>query len=180
MTHNWTFFFKPSLPGMNKQQVPGQGEEHKDQFVAVMRAIGQSFLQQDIEVFRDNIGTLELLNSKWRLYSRPAFKETLLAEFLSVLIQVLVAKSHNLLREEIGVCVFHMAATDLPSFSATFLPSLLHRLEGLDDNQRQCLVGAFRAESDLPSFLSSLERLVTDTRYYQLVNASVDQQPVRL
>ena len=103
----------------------------------------------------------------------------MLAEFLSVLIQVLVAKSHNLLREEIGVCVFHMATTDLPSFSSTFLPSLLQRLEGLDDNQRQCLVGAFRAESDLPSFLSSLERLVTDTRYYQLVNASVEQ-PVRL
>ena len=104
----------------------------------------------------------------------------MLAEFLSVLIQVLVAKSHNLLREEIGVCVFHMAITDLSSFSATFLPSLLQRFEGLDDNQRQCLLGAFRAESDLPSFLSSIERLVTDTRYYQLVNASVDQQPVRL
>ena len=178
LTHNWTYFFKPSLPGVNKQ-VAVQGGEHKDQFIAVMRAIGQSFLQQDIEVFRDNIATLELLNSKWRLYDRPGFKETLLAEFLSVLIQVLVAKSHNLLREEIGVCVFHMATTDLPSFSSTFLPSLLQRLEGLDDNQRQCLVGAFRAESDLPSFLSSLERLVTDTRYYQLVNASVEQ-PVRL
>merc|ERR1719318_1841088 len=74
---------------------------------------------------------------------------------------------------------FQTATTDLPSFSSTFLPSLLQRLEGLDDNQRQCLVGAFRAESDLPSFLSSLERLVTDTRYYQLVNASVEQ-PVRL
>ena len=178
LTHNWTYFFKPSLPGVNKQQI-AQGEDHKDQFVAVMRVIGQSFMQQDIEVFRDNIATLELLNSKWRLYSRPTFKETLLAEFLSVLIQVQVAKSHNLLREEIGVCVFHMATTDLPSFSATFLPSLLRRMEGLDDNQRQCLVGAFRSEPDLPSFLISLERLVTDTRYYQLVNSSVDQ-PVRL
>ena len=90
-----------------------------------MRAIGQSFLQQDIAVFSQNIATLQLLNSKWRLYGRAVFREELLAEFLTVLIRVLVARSHNLLREDIGAAVFGLASVDLAAFHAAFLPSLL-------------------------------------------------------
>ena len=109
-----------------------------------MRALGQTFLQQDIAVFQQNVTTLELLNSRWRLYSKQIFKETLLAEFLTVLIRVLIAKSHNLLKEDIGSCVFHMASTDLTTFHTKFVPSLLQGVEGLDDSQRGCLDTGFK------------------------------------
>jgi len=144
-----------------------------------MRGIGQSFLQQDIAVFAQNITTLELLNNKWRLYSKDIFKEALIAEFLEVFIRVLISKSHNLLKEDIGVAVYHMASTDLPAFYAKFLPTLLAGFQGLDDSQRNCLATSFKSETDMPSFLTNLDRFVTDVRYYQLVNSSVAQPPVK-
>ena len=49
---------------------------------------GHSFLQADIGVFRQNIQALEQLNTRWKLYSRPVFAESLLAEFLTVFLQV--------------------------------------------------------------------------------------------
>jgi hypothetical protein len=130
-------------------------------------------------VFSQNVATLELLNSKWRLYSKQVFKETLLAEFLSVLIRVLISKSHNLLKEDIGGAVYHMASIDMTAFYTKFLPSLLGGVEGLDDSQRNCLVTSFKPEPDMPTFLTNLDRFVTDIRYYQLVNASVAQSPVK-
>ena len=101
---------------------------------------------------------MQLLNSKWRLYGRAVFREELLAEFLTVLIRVLVAKSHNLLREDIGAAVFGLASVDLAAFHSAFLPSLLAGLEGLDDSQRQGLALGFKPEPDMPTFLTNLDR----------------------
>jgi hypothetical protein len=58
---------------------------------------GHSFLQSDIAVFRQNVQALEQLNTRWKLYSRPVFAETLLAEFLTVFLQVFLLISMNLL-----------------------------------------------------------------------------------
>ncbi len=44
--------------------------ENEAQFTAIMRAFGQSFLQPDIGVFRQNLETLESLNSKLKLYHK--------------------------------------------------------------------------------------------------------------
>merc|ERR1712079_625473 len=58
-------------------------------------------------VFSQNVASLEQLNQKWRLYSKPVFKENLLAEFLSVFLQALLAKSHNLLKENRSCSLQH-------------------------------------------------------------------------
>lgn len=183
LDNNWTYFFKTKMVTSLSQLGKEVGEvevQHREELVAVLRCIGQSFLHSDIAVFSQNVATLELLNSKWKLYSKPVFRESLLAHFLSALLRALVANSHNLLREEVAVAVYHMAATDLRAFHADFLPQLLASLEGLDANQRAVLATAFRPEEDMPSFLASIDRLVTDTRHYQLVNSSLDQPPVKL
>jgi len=183
LANNWTYFFKTKMVTSLAQLGKEVGEvevQHREELVAVLRCIGQSFLHSDIAVFSQNVATLELLNSKWKLYSKPVFREQLLAHFLSALLRALVANSHNLLREEVAVAVFHMAATDLRTFHADFLPQLLASLDGLDANQRAVLAAAFRPEEDMPSFLASIDRLVTDTRHYQLVNSSLDQPPVKL
>ena len=122
---------------------------------------------------------LEQLNSKWRLYSRPIFKETLLADFLSVYLRALIAKSHHLLKEEIGTAVYNMASTHFPVFFQKFIPQFLSSISVLDDNQRQILAETFTPDNDLPSFLSNLDRFVTDLRYYQLVNLSLPQATVK-
>ena len=180
LLHNWNFFFKSSLKSLNSlNNNAGDVIENKEAFLAIFKAFGQSFLQPDIAVFGQNVAAMEHLNSKWRLYSKAVFKQTLLAEFLSVFLQALISKSHNLLKEEIGSAVFNMGSTDFPTFFGKFIPQFLRGIDTLDEGQRQILAGSFKPECDLPSFLANLDRFINDLRYYQLVNASLPQGSVK-
>ena len=44
--------------------------ENEGQFISIMQSFGQSFLQPDISIFKQNLETLESLNSKWKLYHK--------------------------------------------------------------------------------------------------------------
>ena len=59
----------------------------------------------DFQVLR----SLQELNNKWKLYKRPIFESLMMVEFLSVLMRALLAKSHELFRDEILQIVFSMA-----------------------------------------------------------------------
>ena len=89
---------------------------------------------------RQNLTSLEDLNDKWNLYRKPIFLDHLMAEFLTVFVQVLVSKSHNLLREEIAMSIYNMASVDFTAFFDKFLPHLLSGTEQLDKNQRTILL----------------------------------------
>jgi hypothetical protein len=43
---------------------------HQSHFLGIMQAFGQSFLQPDIAIFKQNLEALESLNSKWKLYQK--------------------------------------------------------------------------------------------------------------
>ena len=43
----------------------------------ILQAFGQSFLQPDLNIFRQNMAALENLNVKWKLFSKPIFLESL-------------------------------------------------------------------------------------------------------
>lgn len=44
--------------------------ENRDQFMAIMKAIGESFLQPDIALFKQNLAALESLQTKSLLYQK--------------------------------------------------------------------------------------------------------------
>ncbi len=56
---------------------PGQDQVlHQNHFLGIMQAFGQSFLQPDIAIFKQNLEALESLNSKWKLYQKVScFRE---------------------------------------------------------------------------------------------------------
>ena len=70
----------------------------------------------------------------------------MLLQFLNVLIQVLVIKSHDLLQEEIGITIYNMASVDFDSFYANFLPQFLASCEGVDQNQKTILGQNFKMD----------------------------------
>jgi len=176
LLHNWQFFFKSTLKLGNKSTEVENG----DVFIQVMRCFGQSFMDSDIHVFRQNVISLEHLNQKWALYTKQIFVQNLMAEFLSVFFQVLIAKSHNLLREEIAIAAYNMAATDFPAFFDKFLPHFLRNCtqQLIDENQQGMLVQGFAKETDLPSFVSNLAKFVNDVRFYQTINSSLPSATV--
>ena len=68
-------------------------------------------------------------------------------QFLNVLIQTLVHKSHDLLQEEIGITVYNMASVDFDAFYSKFLPQFLASCEGLDVNQKTILRDNFKMDT---------------------------------
>lgn len=74
------------------------------------------------------------------------FKEMMLFQFLNVLFQVLIHKSHDLLQEDIAVTIYNMAAVDFDAFYSTFLPQFLQSCQGVDDTQKALLSHNFKLE----------------------------------
>ncbi|TSK87535.1 Exportin-6 [Bagarius yarrelli] len=130
---NWRFFFKTSV--LNSVQRTGAEEqmENEAQFIAAMQAFGQSFLQPDIHIFKQNLSYLEILNTKHKLYHR----------------------SHDLLQDDITLALYNMAAVDFPAFYSSFLPEFLNGCQGLDPHQRTTLARNFTPERDRFPELSS-------------------------
>lgn len=177
LDHNWRYFFKSNiLMKMNNQ--PEQ-VENVQQFTAILQSYGQSFLQPDIDVFRQNLESLQKLNFKWKLYSKTLFSEGMLTQFLNVLLQVLVHRSHDLLQEEINVTIYNMASVDFDKFYNNFLHQFLSDCEGLHPDQKQALQQNFKADKDLPSFSQNIHRFVNDLRYYRQVNSSLPEGSVK-
>lgn len=93
---NWRYFFKTSVLTSVQRGLPEDNMENEAQFTAAMQvrtctiasffyrrrrrsphclsfsfqAFGQSFLQPDIHIFKQNLSYLESLNSKHKLYHR--------------------------------------------------------------------------------------------------------------
>ncbi|XP_029431964.1 exportin-6 isoform X3 [Rhinatrema bivittatum] len=178
--HNWRYFFKSSVLASVQRGVAEEQMENETQFIAVMQAFGQSFLQPDIHLFRQNLFYLETLNTKQKLYHKKIFRTTMLLQFVNVLLQVLIHKSHDLLQEEIGIAVYNMASVDFDSFYSAFLPEFLSGCEGIDSNQKNVLGRNFKMDRDLPSFTQNVHRLVNDLRYYRLCNNSLPPGTVKL
>ncbi|KAJ8284173.1 hypothetical protein COCON_G00030230 [Conger conger] len=178
--HNWRHFFKSSVLASMRRNASEEPVENQAQFTAAMQAFGQSFLQPDIHIFKQNLFYLESLNSKHKLYHKKLFCSTMLFHFINVLLQVLVRRSHDLLQEEIGLAVYNMASVDFDSFYSTFLPQFLSGCQGIDANQRNALGCSFKMERDLPSFTQSVQRLVNDLRYYRLCSGSLPLGSVKL
>ncbi|KAK6481864.1 exportin-6-like [Huso huso] len=178
--HNWRYFFKSSVLASVQRGVSEEPMENKAQFIAIMQAFGQSFLQPDIHIFKQNLSYLESLNSKQKLYHKKLFRTTMLFHFLNVLLQVLVHKSHDLLQDDIALAVYNMASVDFDGFYSAFLPEFLNSCQGVDSNQRTVLGRNFKMDRDLPSFTQSVHRLVNDLRYYRLCNGSLPPGTVKL
>ena len=67
------------------------------------------------------------------LYSffQPIFTESLIGHFLTVLMQVLMHKSHDLLKEEIILAAFHMANVDFGTVHVLYRTIFAHGPKGV-------------------------------------------------
>jgi len=71
LMYNQRYFFKPSV--VRSLGAPSGGHEevlNRAEFLSIMQAFGQSFLQTDIAIFQQNLAALEQLNVAWKLYHK--------------------------------------------------------------------------------------------------------------
>ena len=174
LLNNWKYFFPNNLSetfyrtnNQHKEQVQNEHE-----FVRIMDMFGQSFLQNDIHVFKHNLDVLENLNLRLKLYNKEIFKSSMLRHFLYLFIQALLTKSLTLFQDDLFQIIYHLASVDFDNFFINFIPQFLYDCDDLNDDQRNVLATkSFKTnETDFPSFVSNLSMFINDLRYYRLCN----------
>lgn len=186
VNYRWNYFFPgflyaaPSASG-SPSSVSEEDAEISRRLYQIFETIGQSFLQSDLEVFRFNLNTLAIWNQKHQIYSRMVIDLKMFDGFMSLLIQVLASKSHDLLKEEIAFNLYEMSLVDFTRFWQVFLIQTLQKdFPVLSPDQRLFLAGKFKPKEgssssntsrsgdkiDLTGFTMSLYRFVDDLRYY--------------
>lgn len=150
LLHRWQYFYSSQV---RLGYSPVYSETESDapepmQLMAVLQVFGQALLQQDINIFKLSLASLEDLNAKWKLYLNVLFRYNGLSKYLSVLVQTLVDKSQSLLSEDIQVAIYNMAAVNFDHFFSTFLPDFIRNIDGITDQQREVLLTNFMRNHD--------------------------------
>ncbi|KAK9752797.1 Exportin 1-like protein [Popillia japonica] len=206
LLYRWNYFYISQVrlghsPGCSDTLQGPDNPQQPEQLLAVLRVFGQSLLQPDINIFKTSLNSLEDLNSKWKLYHKALFQDQLLSQFLTVLIQTLLDKTHNLLTEDILQAIYNLAAVNFSIFFSTFLhnlltedilqaiynlaavnfsiffstflPNFLRNTDCLTQEQYESLQQNFKKDTDMPTFVQNLQRFVNDVSCYRTCNSSL-------
>jgi hypothetical protein len=143
---------------------------------AMQRMLGaylDSFRDTEIALFRSNIESLATLNDKCRLFQQPGFRP-LLQNFLHVLMGVLLAQTHDLLRDDIVNTIYSMASVDIAWFFNNFMVAFLQSCTMLSNEQKNELHGSFAVHSavasDHPTFSRNVCAFLNDFHFYHRIN----------
>ncbi|ODM99355.1 Exportin-6 [Orchesella cincta] len=190
VNYRWNYFFPSNLTARNavlssglSVQSPEQAAESNFKLSQILQSIGHSFLQPDLEIFRFNLATLSSWNEKHKFYSRLSDRQEYMDQFMTLFFQILIQKSHDLLREEIATVLFEMASVNYDRFCKDFLPQTVsmnfpqltmeYRVILVDKfstqrNQENCNThsSASTLACDLPTFTQNLNKFIDDIRYY--------------
>jgi len=135
-----------------------------DMLMQIFTTFKHSLEQTDLNVYKNNLLLLDTLNKKCKIFSSSAFADWV-DPFLYCLFQVLVHGTHDLLRDEIISTIYTLASLNFSGFFANTLPSLIQTLENISLEEKQNLYSHFKQATDLPSFSSNIEQLVSNYNY---------------
>lgn len=134
----WRYFFN------SPTSTDELSAEHTAEFTGLLQIVASALQATDIETVQLNLQQLQLLNDRHKLFQRvrmalrpgddtefslivrrpsplsnslqDAFRTGMLNGFLSILLTLLLGKSHELLSEEILVAIHDLAVHDLDGF----------------------------------------------------------------
>ncbi|CAG9561847.1 unnamed protein product [Danaus chrysippus] len=166
LVHRWRYFF-PTGPGSGVGVEGAEGARRSDELRGALTALGGALLSQDIDLLRIALNTLDVLNTKWKLYHKALFRSEFMGEFLSVLVSGLSeGGARALLRDEAVSAAHAMAVVDFNAFRHAFLPHFLRSMPGLDQQHAQMLAD-FPPDTDLPTFTQNILKLMNDVNCYR-------------
>nr|XP_032517295.1 exportin-6 [Danaus plexippus plexippus] len=166
LVHRWRYFF-PAGPGSGVGVEGAEGARRSDELRGALTALGGALLSQDIDLLRIALNTLDVLNTKWKLYHKALFRSEFMGEFLSVLVSGLSeGGARALLRDEAVSAAHAMAVVDFNAFRHAFLPHFLRSMPGLDQQHAQMLAD-FPPDTDLPTFTQNILKLMNDVNCYR-------------
>ncbi|KAJ8970467.1 hypothetical protein NQ317_009441, partial [Molorchus minor] len=177
LLNRWQYFYISQVrlgysPGCSESEIGPDRPQKPEQLLAVLQVFGQALLQHDISIFRLSLAALEDINSKWRLYHKALFRDHLLPQFLTVLLNCLIEKSQSLLSEDIETAIYNMAAVNFDGFFSTFLRRFIQNINELTQSQWEILMDNFihNHDRDIPTFVHHLRRFISDIQHFKMCN----------
>lgn len=94
---------------------------HPDHFISILTAYGEVLVtDNDPNVVRIVLESLQNVNEKWHVYERALFKENLLSSFLNALLKILLSGEAALNYELLVTTLFAMGQVDKSTLSNVF------------------------------------------------------------
>ena len=118
--YNWKYFFAVTVGGdiasFGSQEQQVRSPQAFEEFCFIIECFLNSFHSKDITVVKKNLLLLDELNDRQKLFERSIFKQTLPSfgnnsmfnGFTNVFLNILIAKSHNLLKKELLLVLYNM------------------------------------------------------------------------
>ncbi|CAF1378603.1 unnamed protein product [Rotaria sordida] len=174
LINNWRYFFKGNVLTTLNGDIETTANEHN--FIQLMESIAWSFSQSDIEQFRTNLLSCNDLQLKCGLYTKSIFHQHMSQALLSLLLSVLLVRSHELCRDDIISTLFYILTNDKTNNFVYFIHNYLEQSNiktVLNDKHKHILLENYsRNETDLPSFSQNLNNFIHDYRHYITTNST--------
>ncbi|CAF1953376.1 unnamed protein product [Rotaria magnacalcarata] len=168
LINNWRYFFKGNVLTTLNGDTETTANEHS--FIQLMESIAWSFSQSDIEQFRTNLSSCNELQLKCGLYTKSIFHQHMSQALLSLLLTVLLVRSHELCRDDIISTLFYILTNDKTNNFVYFIQNYLEQSNiklVLNDKYKHALLENYsRNETDLPSFAENLNNFTHDYRHH--------------
>lgn len=163
---HWKYFFPTSAV----QRLVGQPvlveSQNQGQFDALLNVIFQSFEKTNVDVFKQNLESLDSVNQKCNLFRRDAFKANFFYKFFSAFLRMLVEKSRDFLRDEIITMVWKIIESDLASFKSQDAPRFVYEYcQNMDDNRKNMVSSYLMRINDASTCTEQLNMLINDFGY---------------
>lgn len=120
---------------------------------------------------RKAIDVLMHLSKSVSLFTVEHFRQTVGPAFSLALVDVLLSRTHPLLRDDICSLLYEMTVGTDPD-TAIAHPILVH-ISGLSDVQKAGLMQTFPSDRDAPNFVKGLKAFLGDVEYLRLCNEAV-------
>ncbi|CAF3839066.1 unnamed protein product [Rotaria magnacalcarata] len=168
LINNWRYFFKGNVLTTLNGDTETTANEHS--FIQLMESVAWSFSQSDIEQFRTNLSSCNELQLKCGLYTKSIFHQHMSQALLSLLLTVLLVRSHELCRDDIISTLFYILTNDKTNNFVYFIQNYLEQSNiklVLNDKYKHALLENYsRNETDLPSFSENLNNFTHDYRHH--------------
>ncbi|KAJ3055169.1 Exportin-6 [Rhizophlyctis rosea] len=146
------------------------GETHEKELLGILNMIARTFQMSSMDVFRQNLLTLQDLDSKTKLYSKDVFKQSMLLPFIEMLLDCLLGKSRDFLRDDLIAVLGGMILTDLAlniNFLFQLIPAFITtRCGGMTLEQHKVLANYLQAIQDSQNCGELLNTVVNDYGFF--------------
>jgi len=159
LLQHWNYFF-----------VKNADQSRQIETLYLLEIIANSFASGEIQIFRTNLAALEHLNSTRVIYQQPLFINRIAYDIIKMFFEVLIAKAHNLYREEIISAIYNMVSPYFDVFFNTFLPMILENSKELIGAQKNQLARGFTRDTDLPTFTLNMNQFIADYSFFKQQN----------